>query len=80
VSSTMLFLDENFYMPDEVIKSQKAKLQLWHNLNKSLTNITPCPIKQFFPIETNSHIKEWLEILVLLLILTHFVLTIYILY
>ena len=28
VSSTVLFLDENFYLPDEVIDSQKQKLHL----------------------------------------------------
>lgn len=45
VSSTMLFLDENFYMPDEVIEAQKAKLQLWANLNNSLTNNSLITVK-----------------------------------
>jgi hypothetical protein len=40
-----LFLDENFYMPDEVIEAQKAKLQLWANLNNSLTNNSLITVK-----------------------------------
>ena len=31
-------------------------------LNLSLTNTTPCPIKQFFPISTNSQMKVGLNL------------------
>ena len=41
----MLFLDENFYMPDEVIKSQNSKLQLWSGLNNTLTNNSLVTVK-----------------------------------
>ena len=45
VSSTMLFLDENFYMPDEVIKNQNLKLQLWSGLNNTLANNSLVTVK-----------------------------------
>ena len=43
--SRTVFLDENFYMPDEVIKSQNAKLQLWSGLNNALTNNSLSTVK-----------------------------------
>ena len=45
VSSSSLFINENFFISDEVINQQKLKIQLWSQFNISLTNYSIIIIK-----------------------------------
>ena len=45
VSSSSLFINENFFIPDEVISQQKLKTQLWSQFNNSMLNHSLITIK-----------------------------------
>ena len=40
ISSSILFLDENFFMSDEVVEQTRLKFNIWSRLNGALHNNT----------------------------------------